>query len=125
MNYKLRWYFEYLGRNPYYGVWGYADPARPAWCRNYEGLIKVIIQGKDQSGKVTNLAECSGQDYMNMSWMAEAKYRPQGRVGNSTLPTRIIGLMMATSKGNIKVYIDGTVLTDDVVYDFNFSTYGR
>lgn len=126
MMYRLRWYFDYLTRAPYFGCWGYADPARPAWCHGYEGISRVLIQGKDPYGAIKTLADCPGQDFMNMSWMAEARFNPDKKIGKQKIPPRIVGLMMATRHGHIKVYIDGTVLRDDVVYDtINFATYGR
>lgn len=126
--YKLRWYINYLFRPDYYGVWNCADPKRPAWCHNYEGINKVFIQGKDLEGNIKVLAECDGQDFMNLSWIAEARINLNRNklLNNTQLPSRIVGLMMATRKGQISVYIDGTVNFDDIVLDkINFATFGR
>ncbi len=126
--YRLRWYFDYLTRPAYFGVWNYADPNRPAWCHNYEGINRVLIQGKDRNNVIKTLAECSGQDYMNMSWMAEARisFNDKIKIKKQKIAPRIVGLMLSTRHGQIKVYIDGTVIRDSLVYDtINFATFGR
>lgn len=124
--YRLRWYFDYFTRPPYFGVWGYADPKRPAWCHAYEGIARVLIQGKDPHGNIKTLAECSGQDFMNLSWLAEARFSPVKFRGAQKLPTRIMGIMISTRSGQIKVFVDGSVQRDNHVYDtVNFATYGR
>ena len=126
MFYKLRWYFDYFTKAPYFGVWGYADPTRPAWKHSTEGLANAIIQGKSPDGKIVNLAECSGQDFQNFQWLATARANPMQIKKGFKLRSNLVGLMIQHRNGQIQVYTDGSVKNNNITYEnIHFATYGR
>jgi hypothetical protein len=122
--YRLRWYYDYVNKAPYYGVWSIADPSRPAWARAYEGIARAIIQGKDMEGKIVNLIDIPGCDFQNFQWIAETKYRGSFDA-NKKLPCKIVGLMIQHRYGQAQAYIDGTIINNKTVYDCNYLTYGK
>lgn len=107
--YRLRWRFDFRGKNTIYGGWNSAstNPRDMAAFVNKTGLVRASIEGEMiGSYALKILAEIEGQRYVSMSWLMAASL-PVFNPGRFQTQGSIIGLSMFTEIEQYMVYING------------------
>lgn len=115
--YRLRWRFDFAGKNPKYGIWndsgGKQDEAfgSSAWCTNKNGLVRASIEGECQhTWAVKTLVQCDGHDFVNFWWRkaTPAPFMLQ-HAQSLEIQGQLIGCTLETRETLFKVKVDGTI----------------
>ena len=127
--YVLRWAFEYADGKRRAGIWGQStdNPGDSAWAQPKIGLIRAIIEGKNQITKnIVRFAECSGEDYRVFQWVAVAAMPGFGFRGSVNLPSRLVGLKLLARDQMYEVHGNGKVVITPITdrqREIQFASY--
>ena len=115
--YRLRWRFDFNGKNTKYGGWNSAstNPRDMAAFVNKEGLVRASIEGEKIKGyALKTFVEIQGSEYVSCSWIMAASL-PVFNAGRFTTSGAVIGMAMFTETEVTKVFVDGQVFVQPIL----------